>query len=734
MLFSSQGDTMKRSAMLFIGLVMLTTLPVVTASAMGGPEDQSEDIFSLGELVVSGKLDGIEAAENVHVITAEEIKKSSARTIDEALVLLSDVNVQVGNEGVPRVEIRGFKTRHVLLLLDGIPMNSAFDQQFNPSSIPVENIAMIKVTTGASSVLYGQGGLGGVINIITKKGKKGLSGAIGAESGDGQPYLLKGSLSGGAGMFDFFTSGSLFRRDQFPLARSFNASLEESAGYRKNSDSDRANAFFNLGFTPNSDLTIALTGSWVEGGYGKPSSAISDRFDPYAPRKKFGRVDWFGGYNLQLALDYAATKAISVRSMIYYNQIDEDNNQYDDENYGDISTGRPDVQQPWLISPTDIQIANSFKLRNKGVTLGASLQPKYDLGRAGTITLGLSGEWDTWKGRGLVKPGGQGGRGGGSQGGYGIGAGSPPYLLNQVSDRATLDLYSAALEYSVAITDKWGFAAGYAHHWQLRNGSVTRLSSTHDLVEPPPEQHKANLNDYSVSVSSYYDLFQETRLKAAFMRNVRFPSLSQLYLRDTNNPDLHQETAYHYQLGVEQKLRWNSLLKVEVFRSDLHDFIAINQNVVPARNTNFPLYRFTGIETALETRFLPKLSLKAGYTYNKSEDLSGVGRDEVQYVPGDKFTFVGRYDFDFGLTPFVSLIYVANSHVYSKEQAETVPKASLADYTVVNLKLTQKLYRDNLQVYFGVDNLFNEDYEQSYGVPRPGRFIFGGFEYRFSNT
>jgi outer membrane receptor for ferrienterochelin and colicin len=136
--------------LLAASLAVCFIFPAVHASAMGTPEEQSEEIFSLGEVVVSGRLEGIEAAETVHEITAEEIKKSSARSLDEALVLLSDVNVHVGNEGVPRVDIRGFRTRHVLLLLDGIPMNSTFDQQFDPSLIPVENIAKIKVTAGAS--------------------------------------------------------------------------------------------------------------------------------------------------------------------------------------------------------------------------------------------------------------------------------------------------------------------------------------------------------------------------------------------------------------------------------------------------------------------------------------------------------------------------------------------------------------------------------------------------------
>ena len=243
----------------FIALFVLSSCVFATGQvlAMGTPEDQSEDIFSLGEIVVSGKTDGIEAAETIHEITAEEIKKSSARTLDEAINLLSDVDIQVGGDGVPRVNIRGFKTRHVLLLLDGIPMNSSFDQQFDPSTIPVNNIAKIKVTVGASSVLYGQGGLGGVINIITKKGGKGLKGLMGFESGDGQPYSTKASLSGGIGKFDFFASGSVFRRDRFPLAENFSASVYEANGYRKNSDNTRDNAYFNLGYTPNEDLYIA---------------------------------------------------------------------------------------------------------------------------------------------------------------------------------------------------------------------------------------------------------------------------------------------------------------------------------------------------------------------------------------------------------------------------------------------------------------------------------------------
>jgi outer membrane receptor protein involved in Fe transport len=228
------------------------------------------------------------------------------------------------------------------------------------------------------------------------------------------------------------------------------------------------------------------------------------------------------------------------------------------------------------------------------------------------------------------------------------------------------------------------------------------------------------------------------------MRNVHFPSLSQLYLRNTNNPALLPEIAYHYQLGVEQQLPLKTFFKLNGFYSDLHNFIALKQSgltqyegYVPY-NVNFPLYRFYGLESSLETAFDRHLQLKANYTLNMSQDLSQQGRDDVQYVPRHKFVFNGKYDFDSGFSTFLSVIYVAHSAVYTKPSGNTQLanqvfwKAYMGDYAVANLKFSQKLFKDKVTLYLGADNLLDKDYEDTYGVPRPGRFIYGGFEYRFS--
>lgn len=129
-----------------------------------------DELYRLGEVVVSGGTPIVEAVGVTRRVTAEEMEQRGVRSLDEALNLLPGVDVRVGGDGAPRIDMRGFRTRHIKLLLNGTPFNSTYDGQFDSALISVENIAEIVVTTGATSTLYGSGGNAGVINIITKKG------------------------------------------------------------------------------------------------------------------------------------------------------------------------------------------------------------------------------------------------------------------------------------------------------------------------------------------------------------------------------------------------------------------------------------------------------------------------------------------------------------------------------------------------------------------------------------
>jgi outer membrane cobalamin receptor len=54
----------------------------------------------------------------------------------------------------------------------------------------------------------------------------------------------------------------------------------------------------------------------------------------------------------------------------------------------------------------------------------------------------------------------------------------------------------------------------------------------------------------------------------------------------------------------------------------------------------------------------------------------------------------------------------------------------LPDYTLVGVRLEQQLPRFPLSVYGGVDNLFDEAYEESYGFPLARRVGYLGIDVR----
>ena len=264
-------------------LVLLSiSLGFPSASLSQTPDAGDNGVYTLGEIVVSAQKEGVEAAGTVREVTAEEIRNKDARTLAEALELLPGVEIRVGAQGTPRVDLRGFRSRHVLLLLDGIPLNSTFDGQFDPSIVPTENIARIKVSYGTSSVLYGQGGLAGVINIITKKGTEGIQGMASGEIGEGTERLGRFNLSGAKENANFFLSGSMAARRGFRLSNGFDATPLENGDIRENSDNRRNNLFGNIGYSPTEEWDIGLVATYTKGNYGiPPSTKQNTKADPF---------------------------------------------------------------------------------------------------------------------------------------------------------------------------------------------------------------------------------------------------------------------------------------------------------------------------------------------------------------------------------------------------------------------------------------------------------------------
>ncbi len=137
----------------------------------------AEDLPELPETVITATREPtgiLDSPSFVTVITQKDIQDSGAADLSAVLAAQSGVVVNDnGPQGqIKTVSIRGSTSSQVLVLVDGVRLNSSFDGSVDFSQIPVDNIDHIEIVQGGSGSLWGTGAVGGVINIITKKADK----------------------------------------------------------------------------------------------------------------------------------------------------------------------------------------------------------------------------------------------------------------------------------------------------------------------------------------------------------------------------------------------------------------------------------------------------------------------------------------------------------------------------------------------------------------------------------
>jgi outer membrane cobalamin receptor len=358
-----------------------------------------------------------------------------------------------------------------------------------------------------------------------------------------------------------------------------------------------------------------------------------------------------------------------MRGWAYYNQMDTEDNRYDDNTY------------------TTQEKKGAYQQEATTDVAGANLQLSCNISDTQKSTLGLMIENDGWEADGFE-----------------INKKNEKELFETDSD---VSFYSAVLEYESQVTDQVGVIIGGGYHAMDKDGGD-------------------DSDDYSYLAGVWYDPVEGTRLTASHSRKIRFPSIKQLYDNDNGNPELDAENTMNYEIGLEQALPMRTGFTISVYRIDANDFI---ERIGDDIYRNYEEYRFQGVEVGLENRAVENLDVRLLYSYLDSEDNSpNTGRDELQYRPKNKFSFESTYLFPFGLTARASLLVVTNQVFYNDETP--MEKKKLNDYKVVDLKLSQRVI-DGLSIYLGADNLLDENYEQSYGLPQPGRTAYAGLEYYF---
>ena len=142
-----------------------------------------------------------QVAENVTIITAEEIEGMHVHSVAEILSRESGVLVPFsGREIISQdsIQLLGTQRHQMLMLLDGVRINLNSNGFAISNFIPVGIIKRIEIIKGPASSVWGSA-LGGVVNIITKDtGKSSIpAGNVNVSYGEANTRELAADLAGG---------------------------------------------------------------------------------------------------------------------------------------------------------------------------------------------------------------------------------------------------------------------------------------------------------------------------------------------------------------------------------------------------------------------------------------------------------------------------------------------------------------------------------------------------------
>ncbi len=245
-----------------------------------------EQLSNIEVTSVSGRAESLQdAPASIYVITADDIRRSAAVTLPQALRLAPNLQVAQLSGGQYAISARGFNNsigNKLLVLIDGRTVYSALYSGvfWDANDVMLEDVERIEVISGPGGTLWGANAVNGVINVITRSpaDTAGVLAAVTRSSGGGQEAARYGGKLGDDGHFRVYGLAQ---------DRSGTAGLD---GTRRND----ASAKKQIGFRADWGSTargFSVQGDAYRGG-SEPASS-------YSPRLEGGNL--LARWNTQLA-------------------------------------------------------------------------------------------------------------------------------------------------------------------------------------------------------------------------------------------------------------------------------------------------------------------------------------------------------------------------------------------------------------------------------------------------
>jgi len=686
-----------------LSVLMAMLASVFPAAAAEAPQE----IYQIGEVLVSANYLQPEVG-TVYQVTPRDFERTHARSLDDALLEIPSINVRNGADGTPRLDVRGLRTRQIKLLVNGIPFNSAEDGQFDPTLIPTFAIGRIQLQAGASSVLYGDGGVGGVLDIQTRGGFQGLNVGGQAEFGSDHYWNTNAYAGYGDGSNDFFAAAGVRARDAFPMSGDFASAISSTRqnfqddDHRNNSDYRRVNLISSYMREITEDLRVGIFLSRAEGDYGKPPgvldclgnspTCVGGTGDPFAATTKYERTENQKSTTVQLGGDYNFNAKWSGRLWFFNNKLEQDTTSYDNANYNAlVRKGSFFQSDRTVIRGMHAQLNGEIETTKTALGFIVDRRSEqFDADGISCDNASNSASQTCVVSGGLTAP---------------SAGGTKKFNYSPIAVNRNIRVTSYAGELTQPLPYEFSLVVGVGRHVLDKDGGDDESATSAQLA----------LSKKLLESSTAY---------ATLARKADAPTIRQLYDAKSGNDSLSFERANHYEVGL--KNHWaRAEFDVALYQARVHDFIEKNETSNLYENRQKLLFR--GIDLNGRWRPTDALALGAGLgLLHARDESSDRDSDTLQYRPRHKLTMNAEYRFMSRWMLSGNYQRVGGQAYFNKNDASDY--RNLDSYDLLSAQVRYLLPRDTGSVYIGADNLLDEDYETSYGFPQAGRFAYMGLQ------
>ncbi len=674
----------------FTGLIV----GVVGFSGLSFAEE--EKALKLGEVVVTATKQkrlakDIPAA--VTVVTSEDIERSGARNIAEALKNIPGVSYYdtYGCGAAGDIVLRGnYHAGHsygyTLVLVDGMPMVSPDTGKVYYDMIPLSNVEKIEVVMGPGSTLWGGNAVGGTINIITKKPSS-------------EPVAEAGIKFGEYGIKHGSFYGQIMGKEDWTenLSLAFSAESKEADGWRYNSAYDVENYWLSVEKDmPDWDANMRLTlssGDSHYGGPGKLSEAQWYADDLTSPYKEYYEHT-YGDYDV----DY--------QRLIFEKEIGESSrikaNLYNYAKDYEIFHG------PSLFYFTDTD------------SLGGGLQYDVMLGSHSLIfgTDLESGDID----QDVI---------------YKDSCYRPDWtsLKSRRNTSTEIEKYALYAQDSWRILEaleaifglRWDKAEFKNNGWAYNSGGTIKSDVN----------GKTDMNGWSPKGSLLYKLNENLNIYGSIGRAFKIPNPYNLYVGKYANSDLNPEKATTYEIGTKYSLP-DLAASLSFYISEVKDLIVKNDTKDQYENVGKAEHK--GIEGMVAYRITEGLTANLSADWTRAEVKENPSKTSIEgkYLPK-----IPKWKLSFGLD------YVHPEGFFTSFTGRQIGPSYMDDlnerkyssYFVADTKLGYKKDFGNSEVKWsvGCNNLFDKKYAtkaytssgKNYYYPSMPRYFFTEVSVKF---